>query len=306
MVLREKGVVLKKEPKNPAKSVRSKIFPIKKEEEAEPAVSIKKEDFTYNPSTLAQITTAMLSPGKQPCYYCGGGHDPSQCPSYFSLQRQTQSYIQSIVQYKQVVSGMCKQYNYLAQASFYCPITGHDIDPSVDSTLGWRGWIWDEVSETLLSPVIGTTWESAELRAEVYAPIKEIRSAAGIHAYRVPTDRKAKVCETILEIQEAQNSFGKLVRLSPPVNKKHIGFANEEFSQSVVKIPISPVFLHGIVERFGQYVLGEIGWRSEWAVIRELVAPTTALGLKLEQRFPEVKVHFPDSTSENRLKDMEF
>jgi hypothetical protein len=37
--------------------------------------------------------------------------------------------------------------------------------------------------------------------------------------------------------------------------------------------------VHGIVERFGRYVLGTKGWRAEWVVIRELMARDTTTAL---------------------------
>jgi len=49
--------------------------------------------------------------------------------------------------------------------------------------------------------------------------------------------------------------------------------------------------VHGIVERFGHYVLGTEGWRAQWVVIRELMAPDSKTALALMGRYPEVKVH---------------
>jgi hypothetical protein len=49
--------------------------------------------------------------------------------------------------------------------------------------------------------------------------------------------------------------------------------------------------VHGIVERFGRYVLGTEGWRAEWVIIRELMAPDTNTALALMQRYPEAKIH---------------
>jgi hypothetical protein len=49
--------------------------------------------------------------------------------------------------------------------------------------------------------------------------------------------------------------------------------------------------VHGIVERFGRYVLGTEGWRAEWCVIRELMAPDAKTALALMKRYPKVKVH---------------
>jgi hypothetical protein len=50
----------------------------------------------------------------------------------------------------------------------------------------------------------------------------------------------------------------------------------------------------GVVERFGKYVLGTEGWRAEIVVIRKLRAPSTEIGLKLEQAYPEVEVCYED------------
>jgi hypothetical protein len=49
--------------------------------------------------------------------------------------------------------------------------------------------------------------------------------------------------------------------------------------------------VHGIVERFGRYVLGIEGWRAEWVVIRELLAPDAHTALALIRSYPEVRVH---------------
>ena len=45
------------------------------------------------------------------------------------------------------------------------------------------------------------------------------------------------------------------------------------------------------IERFGRYVLGTEGWRAQWVVIRELMAPDSKTALALMGRYPEVKVH---------------
>ena len=60
----------------------------------------------------------------------------------------------------------------------------------------------------------------------------------------------------------------------------------------------APSCVHGLVERFGQYVLGEDGWRSEWAVVREVSSNDEKTAAKLEQFYPEVKVHFDPDTEE--------
>jgi hypothetical protein len=46
----------------------------------------------------------------------------------------------------------------------------------------------------------------------------------------------------------------------------------------------------GIVERFGNYVLGEDGWRAEWVVIKAFVCEER-YAPSLRSKFPEVEVN---------------
>ena len=57
--------------------------------------------------------------------------------------------------------------------------------------------------------------------------------------------------------------------------------------------------VHGIVERFGRYVLGTEGWRAEWVVIRELMAPDAATALALMRKYPDVRVHVQEQEACN-------
>jgi hypothetical protein len=52
--------------------------------------------------------------------------------------------------------------------------------------------------------------------------------------------------------------------------------------------------VHGIVERFGRYEFGTEGWRAEWVVIRELMAPDTKTALALMRKYPDVRVHMQE------------
>jgi hypothetical protein len=266
--------ILKKEPKNPQKSTYPKTFPLKKAAgaEEEEAKASSSSGFPYvtvvNPRSLPTL-----------CPYCGGGHDSSSCSLLANLKPQNQF---------PIFLGPLPSSTVILGFDLASP---SDIDPSVETTLGWRCWIWDELSETLLSPVMGTTWETAEMRADVYDAVKDIRGQRGIHAYRVPKAWRTKESETASEMKSFLHYYGPLVLLDPAYSIKRVSFLYQ--SMGAAYQPLQPVFIHGIVERFGQYVLGEVGWRSEWAVIRELVAPTEAIGLKLEQKFPEVKVYFP-------------
>jgi hypothetical protein len=57
--------------------------------------------------------------------------------------------------------------------------------------------------------------------------------------------------------------------------------------------------VHGIVERFGRFVLGTEGWRAEWVVIRELMAPDTETALALMRKYPDVRVHVKEQEAFN-------
>jgi hypothetical protein len=125
------------------------------------------------------------------------------------------------------------------------------------------GWReWLWNGERLRSPVRSTFWPTAELTAETWTDEGGVRGEVGIHAHLVP---------------------------------RHWKVVSELGSDSTVRVA-------GIVERFGRYVLGTEGWRAEQAVIRELMAPSTEIGLALEQAYPDVIVHYPDQTDEGEFK----
>jgi hypothetical protein len=126
--------------------------------------------------------------------------------------------------------------------------------PDAPDTLGWRGWRWD--GHVLISPVQGTPWHEATLRAEHWSDSAAVRGEAGIHARRMPCD---------------------WLRVDPKAMPE-----------------IGSCDVHGIVERFGRYVLGTEGWRAEWVVIRELLAPDALTALALMRGYPEVRVHIKE------------
>ena len=143
-------------------------------------------------------------------------------------------------------------------------------DPKQPDTLGWREWVWDENSQRLKSPSQGTFWPEAELVVPHWDEAEAVRGAAGIHAHLVPKHWKI------------------------------LAHLHHEYAKG-------PNRVHGIVERFGKFVLGTEGWRAEWVIIRELMAPSTRVGLELEKKYPDVIVHYPDEedescTSEKSLK----
>jgi hypothetical protein len=135
-------------------------------------------------------------------------------------------------------------------------------DPKVPDTLGWREWLFQPAQRLLMSPIQLTAWPTAQLTAETWTDEGGVRGTVGIHAHLVP---------------------------------KHWKVVSELGSNDEHRVS-------GIVERFGRYVLGTEGWRAEQVVIRELMAPSTEIGLKLEQSYPDVIVHYPDQTDEGEFK----
>lgn len=132
-------------------------------------------------------------------------------------------------------------------------------DPKAPDTLGWRVWHWDQHLKKLKSPSQKTVWETPELRVEKWSTSDAVRGVAGIHAARMPYDWKnASLQGTELEFL----AYG------------------------------GNIAIRGVVERFGKYVLGTEGWRAEWVIIRKLKAPSTEIGLQLEQAYPEVEVSY--------------
>jgi len=133
-------------------------------------------------------------------------------------------------------------------------------DPKQPDTLGWREWAWNDQQKCLMSPSQGTLWPTAEHTAHHWSNEDAVRGHAGIHAMLVPRHWK------ILKEFEVSIGYGGSIT--------------------------------GIVERYGKYVMGTEGWRAEQVVIRELLAPSTEIGLELEQRYPDVIVHYSDQGEE--------
>lgn len=138
-------------------------------------------------------------------------------------------------------------------------------DPRQPDTLGWRAWVWDPVDELLRSPHQGSLWLVSQFCADTWSDEGAVRGTVGLHARLVPKHWK------IIGWPDCDGSSG---------------------------LDENPLLVTGIVERFGRYVLGTEGWRSEQVAIHELMAPSTEIGLKLEQKYPDVIVHYPDQTEE--------
>jgi len=132
-------------------------------------------------------------------------------------------------------------------------------DPKQPDTLGWREWMWSPDDRMLKSPSQGSLWPEAELVVPHWDEGDVVRGVSGIHAHLVP--RHWKILAT---------HYAEYVSVDNPLR------------------------VHGIVERFGKYVLGTEGWRAEWVVIKELVAPSTEIGLEIEKIYPDVIVHYPE------------
>lgn len=157
-------------------------------------------------------------------------------------------------------------------------IEHHEPDPNISNTFGWRCWNWFVLDEELKSPIRSAVWHDAELRCEIWDESKVIRGNAGIHARIVPTEWHKEFCP---EGSSNINSFDAL----------QTSYSINDDDTCVV---IQYYQIDGIVERFGKYVLGTEGWRSEWVIIRELRAPNTEVGLALEKKFPGVIIHYPE------------
>jgi hypothetical protein len=105
-----------------------------------------------------------------------------------------------------------------------------------------------------------------------------VRGKAGIHAARMPYDwRRASLKDTELEAF-AITGTTQLAWIA----------INSTFNSG----DLPETHIIGIVERFGKYVLGTEGWRAEWVIIKALKAPTTEVGLLLEQAYPDVEVYY--------------
>lgn len=131
--------------------------------------------------------------------------------------------------------------------------------PAVDApdTLGWRAWYWERGH--LVSPYRHTPWETPECIADAWTDDGALRGTAGIHALRLPRNW--------LRARWEDSDWGK----------------QHEITAFVI--------VTGVVERFRRYVLGTDGWRAEWVIIRELMAPDVRTMIALMRTYPEVRVH---------------
>lgn len=122
-------------------------------------------------------------------------------------------------------------------------------------TLGWRYWYWD--GQRLISPQMRTPWHAPELYAQQWDTDLAIRGMAGIHALRMPR--------------------------------------NWHFARWSERVPndirTSLPLVTGVVERYRRYVLGRVGWRAEWVIIRMLQAPTPQIQAALLGAYPELAGH---------------
>lgn len=133
-------------------------------------------------------------------------------------------------------------------------------DPTAPDTLGWKVWVMGP-DGTLLSPFRHIRWESSVLRTETWDESNVLRGGAGIHARRLPRN--------IQRVADPTDYFD-LTGVYP----RHNNF----------------VIVDGVVERFGQYVLGTDGWRAEEVRILRLFAPEAASAALLAARYPDVEV----------------
>lgn len=107
--------------------------------------------------------------------------------------------------------------------------------------LGWRHWRWESGRKLLVSPAYPAIWIDGELRCDrpIDMTTPEPDGEYGIHAYLLPR-------------------YPKLIAGD---------WRNDGGSQTI----------WGVVERLGDSVVGEKGWRAEWVIIRELHVPPTVI-----------------------------
>lgn len=119
-------------------------------------------------------------------------------------------------------------------------------------TLGWRTFAWHPTKHCLMSPAQGTLWTEPELRVEDWQDkFTGVRNHAGIHACRLPR--------------------GDWRKARPP----------EDMPKHAILT---------LVERFGKFVLGTEGWRAEWVLIKEILAPDEATARALRRTYPEIPI----------------
>lgn len=128
-------------------------------------------------------------------------------------------------------------------------------------TLGWRTWAWDATNRCLRSPHTKTLWDSPEHRVPEWSTEEAVRGHAGVHACRLPR-------------------------------------GDWRYSDKPADMPAGIIV--GLVERFGKFVLGTEGWRAEWVIIRELMAPNEFFAEELRRAYPEVVVHVAEQTHWSR------
>ena len=137
--------------------------------------------------------------------------------------------------------------------------TSHKVDPKAPTELGFRHWKYAD--GYLISPQYTRIWLTPEMRGEVDFGNTNVEGNSGVHAERMPVDPDKFV----------QLSYNHPICMS---------YNNSE------------VIVWGVVERFGDYILGEKGWRAEWVMIRTLYAPNNKIGQELERTYPEVRVRY--------------
>lgn len=152
--------------------------------------------------------------------------------------------------------------------------------PFQENHFGWRYWAWSPDRSILISHMYRTVWRDAELTAvnwKEHEECPEHRLKAGIHALNVPNHWWEHYQCDIEACGKRLSRQGKSSLFDLPDT---VDWDTDEIS------------ITGIVERFGAFVRGEDGWRAERAVIRELLAPNTEIGLQLEKAFPDVHVRY--------------
>lgn len=183
-------------------------------------------------------------------------------------------------------------------------------DPDFPSTFGWRCWRWDPTAKLLASPQQADLWHTPELRCDSWDTNSVVRGYAGIHAHLVPKNWTRQVVpEAIFASAGTGRGFmfnsgggnggpssivtlGQSSSITYSIGGGGGGYADTQSSLTQICpfVPPPAIYISGIVERYGKYVLGKEGWRAEIVHIRKLLAPNTEIGLALERAYPDIEV----------------
>lgn len=134
--------------------------------------------------------------------------------------------------------------------------------------VGLKALEWRSRENVLVSPTMYTRWESITLRAKNYNTTDALRSQGGIHAAWPPTDGRVPG-ELLLYMGELREYTNPSVKRN---DRKAIGAVLAQLGG------------------WGKCATGDIGWRSEFAMIQKIWVVDSRILQDVKNRYPEVEV----------------